>query len=915
MSYVQPSGPSANPPAQIHSTGITELYVPDSPALEGDQKRQAPSDPVSDSPSKRKLVNFLPISRAGTSHKSNGSMSTGVTGEYPYWPRDLVPRVIPDARVLTFGYDTHIRHSIYGSPPSQNRLLEHGGDFLCALEDCRRSNPSHPLLFIAHSLGGLVVKEALRQSKSYEQDQPSRALIYSSTKGIIFFGTPHLGADPLNAVHDCLVSVVKLLQFKVNDGIIQTLRPNSERLVILHEEFLRMTRTQNWRVHSFQEELPVPALSKKVVEDSSSCINERQHERTTHIRENHVDMCRFNDLDDPEFRKVEAALLFMRDSMQQKRPSITPKEREKILNKLKFESVGIRYMSWLLEGDVYNAWRDTTKLPDHHGFLWIKGKPGAGNLVVSFFFNARGDRLEKSTEGMYRALSHRENIIPLMDMPDNKPWPLEVLKQAFRSVISQASSLDFSEDEIRDMVYFLEEIAEQALERNILFRVFRKGLELTLEDEPDHRGDIHQYVQSKLRIKEGNYRETVEQEILDRSDNIFLWAALVVDILNKEYDKGGDLTVRKRFQEIPNGLHDLFEDILTRDNEDMDKLILCLQWLLFSKRPLTSEELYFAIQSSMDPKASLLLNPEDVKSNRIDRFNLNASKGLVQISKRNPTVQFIHESVRDYLLREHGFRKLVEHHHGMGEDVEGTSNEILKLGCLNQLNHHEVAIPDDLFPELSNPESWRSNIHIIFPFYQYAVSNILGHADAAQGKGVCQINFMATFPRERWIKFDNIERYPSLGNKGDTSLIYLLAENNSANLIRNHPDRHLGFMQPASPRQHEFPIGAAIASGSHSVIRTLTIEAVKSQSGFIDVVRVMCTSGHADANLADRSGRTPLSYAAEKSNASMIECLFKSGALPNIADEQGRTPLHYAVSAYTERCNTLTNPISRVGRR
>jgi ABC-type ATPase involved in cell division len=59
------------------------------------------------------------------------------------------------------------------------------------------------------------------------------------------------------------------------------------------------------------------------------------------------------------------------------------------------------------------------------GFLWLKGKPGAGKsilmkflyseakkaakpnpgaLVISFFFNARGGHLEKSTLGLYRSL-------------------------------------------------------------------------------------------------------------------------------------------------------------------------------------------------------------------------------------------------------------------------------------------------------------------------------------------------------------------------------------------------------------------------------------------------------------------------------------------------------------------------------
>ncbi|KAH7123077.1 hypothetical protein EDB81DRAFT_731796 [Dactylonectria macrodidyma] len=61
------------------------------------------------------------------------------------------------------------------------------------------------------------------------------------------------------------------------------------------------------------------------------------------------------------------------------------------------------------------------KAVENHGFLWIRGKLGAGkstimsfaykeatkhnqSIVISFFFNARGGSLERSTTGMYRSL-------------------------------------------------------------------------------------------------------------------------------------------------------------------------------------------------------------------------------------------------------------------------------------------------------------------------------------------------------------------------------------------------------------------------------------------------------------------------------------------------------------------------------
>lgn len=69
----------------------------------------------------------------------------------------------------------------------------------------------------------------------------------------------------------------------------------------------------------------------------------------------------------------------------------------------------------------YLDWLDPEKAVEYHGFLWIRGKPGAGKstimnfayteaikeqagIVISFFFNIRGDVLERSTTRIYRSL-------------------------------------------------------------------------------------------------------------------------------------------------------------------------------------------------------------------------------------------------------------------------------------------------------------------------------------------------------------------------------------------------------------------------------------------------------------------------------------------------------------------------------
>jgi hypothetical protein len=142
-------------------------------------------------------------------------------------------------------------------------------DFLVSLEAARRHEALRLLLFIAHSLGGIIVKEALRRSRGCEEQQNhlysngSRALrsIYESTSGIIFFGTPHGGADPRGPIQHIAEKVMKAAGFSANEQIVNTLLPSAERLKELRDEFGPMVRHKRWIVYSFQEQYGVKVLS------------------------------------------------------------------------------------------------------------------------------------------------------------------------------------------------------------------------------------------------------------------------------------------------------------------------------------------------------------------------------------------------------------------------------------------------------------------------------------------------------------------------------------------------------------------------------------------------------------------------------------------------------------------------------
>ncbi|KAK4251422.1 hypothetical protein C7999DRAFT_37745 [Corynascus novoguineensis] len=106
----------------------------------------------------------------------------------PEWLSRVLPENLKHARVLAFDYSI----SSNESDLSNQQFLVQGDVLLSALANSRShlQGDAWPLFAICHSLGGIVLKQAL----CIANEQPYRyGSILSSVAGIIFLGTPHRG--------------------------------------------------------------------------------------------------------------------------------------------------------------------------------------------------------------------------------------------------------------------------------------------------------------------------------------------------------------------------------------------------------------------------------------------------------------------------------------------------------------------------------------------------------------------------------------------------------------------------------------------------------------------------------------------------------------------------------------------------
>ena len=117
-------------------------------------------------------------------------------------------------------------------------LKERAKNFFAELHVHRIGSNGRPVVFLGHSMGGLVIKAALVHAREVARETTNpelatyAACLLESVRGVVFYGTPHMGSD--------LADWVKYFRIGRHTPAIDTLEAFNMNLKELQDAFVAL---------------------------------------------------------------------------------------------------------------------------------------------------------------------------------------------------------------------------------------------------------------------------------------------------------------------------------------------------------------------------------------------------------------------------------------------------------------------------------------------------------------------------------------------------------------------------------------------------------------------------------------------------------------------------------------------------
>ncbi|XP_035434044.1 protein SERAC1 [Spodoptera frugiperda] len=171
------------------------------------------------------------------------------------WPKDWLPKDISNLRILGVNYWTSLSEWLERCPLQTADIATRGSEMVPALIDAGVGNKSTPVVWLAHSMGGLIVKQVLVEAS--QSDQQLLKKIAENTKAVFFFSTPHKGSSMAT-----MPRAAAAVLWPSND--VRQLQQDSPTLLNLHKAFIEFADAYSWETISFAETMPTLVTAFKV---------------------------------------------------------------------------------------------------------------------------------------------------------------------------------------------------------------------------------------------------------------------------------------------------------------------------------------------------------------------------------------------------------------------------------------------------------------------------------------------------------------------------------------------------------------------------------------------------------------------------------------------------------------------------
>lgn len=160
---------------------------------------------------------------------------------------------------------------------------------------------TRPIVFICHSLGGIIVKKALIIAHERSSDIHYKNFL-DKTQAIAFLGVPHRGADAAWWFSFAASSLKgATLGASTHTALVKDLQKASPTLATISKQFVE--RGQSLRIYTFYE---TRRLSGIVVVDEQSAVLNLPNEKLFPVDANHRTICKIPSAESQEFEAVGA---------------------------------------------------------------------------------------------------------------------------------------------------------------------------------------------------------------------------------------------------------------------------------------------------------------------------------------------------------------------------------------------------------------------------------------------------------------------------------------------------------------------------------------------------------------------------------------------------------------------------------